>query len=227
MDEQEKHGPFHRDTTPFMFSQMNWEGTKYIGMDIDIDRKNQLFQTIRPNGTKEAGSLNSKYRPYNASYSRSEKGAPICDRDVTILLSDRGSIDINSSPRTRICSIESYYQGYAQNGTTIAIPIHSQKLWNPLLRIKYAVTSSIQCALSQQTTRKAINGSLACASKMISCIVASAAEAELAAGFQQAQIAVRLRNTLMDLGYPQLPTLLLIDKYKTVQKHGHAFLLAS
>ena len=47
---------------------------------------------------------------------------------------------------------------------------------------------------------------------MISCIVASAAEAELAAGFQQDQIAVRLRKTLMDLvGYPQLPTLLLID----------------
>ncbi len=46
---------------------------------------------------------------------------------------------------------------------------------------------------------------------MISCIVASAAEAELAAGFQQAQIAVQLRNTLTDLGYPQLPTLLLID----------------
>ncbi len=46
---------------------------------------------------------------------------------------------------------------------------------------------------------------------MISCIVASETEAELAAGFQQAQIAVRLRNTLTDLGYPQLPTLLLID----------------
>jgi hypothetical protein len=46
---------------------------------------------------------------------------------------------------------------------------------------------------------------------MISCIVASAAEAELAAGFQQAQIAVRLRNTLTNLGYPQLLTLLLID----------------
>jgi hypothetical protein len=46
---------------------------------------------------------------------------------------------------------------------------------------------------------------------MISCIVASAVEAELAAGFQQAQIVVRLRNTLMDLGYPQIPTLLFID----------------
>ncbi len=56
-----------------------------------------------------------------------------------------------------------------------------------------------------------MNESIACTSKMISCIVASAAEAELAAGFQQAQIAVRLRNTLTDLGYPQLPTVLLID----------------
>ena len=46
---------------------------------------------------------------------------------------------------------------------------------------------------------------------MISCVVASAAEAELAAGFQLAQIAVRLRNTLHDFGYPQQPTLLLID----------------
>ncbi len=40
---------------------------------------------------------------------------------------------------------------------------------------------------------------------------ASAAEAELAAGFQQAQLAVRLRHTLQDLGYPQQPTLLPID----------------
>ncbi len=70
---------------------------------------------------------------------------------------------------------------------------------------------SVSGGLFYLGTRKAINGSIACTSKMISCIVASAAEAELAAGFQQAQIAVRLRNTLTDLGYPQLPTLLLID----------------
>ena len=59
--------------------------------------------------------------------------------------------------------------------------------------------------------RWAINGPIVCTSKMISCVVASAAEAELAAGFQLAQIAVRLRNTLHDFGYPQQPTLLLID----------------
>jgi len=46
--------------------KINWEGTKYIGMDIDIDRKNRhvtismagyidkLVQTIRPNGTNRS-----------------------------------------------------------------------------------------------------------------------------------------------------------------------------
>ncbi len=59
--------------------------------------------------------------------------------------------------------------------------------------------------------REAINGPIVCTSKMKLCVVASAAEAELAAGFQLAQIAVRLRNTMHDFGYPQQPTLLLID----------------
>jgi hypothetical protein len=52
-------------------------------------------------------------------------------------------------------------------------------------------------------SRNAINGPIVCTSKMISCVVASATEAKLAAGFQQAQFAVRLRYTLQDLGYPQ------------------------
>jgi hypothetical protein len=59
--------------------------------------------------------------------------------------------------------------------------------------------------------RHTINGPIVCTSKMISSVVASAAEAELAAEFQKAQLAVRLRHTLQDLGYPQQPTLLLID----------------
>jgi hypothetical protein len=55
-------------------------------------------------------------------------------------------------------------------------------------------------------SRNAINGPIVCTSKMISCVVASAAEAELVAGFQQAQLAVRLRHTLHDLGYPRPTT---------------------
>ena len=56
-----------------------------------------------------------------------------------------------------------------------------------------------------------INGPIYCASKMISCVVASVAEAELAGGFQSAQIGTHHRLTLKDFGYPQPPTLLRMD----------------
>ncbi len=46
---------------------------------------------------------------------------------------------------------------------------------------------------------------------MISCVVVSVAEAELAGGFQIAQAAVHFRRILHDLGYPQPPTLLRMD----------------
>ncbi len=57
----------------------------------------------------------------------------------------------------------------------------------------------------------AINGPISCNSKMINCVVASAAEAELAGGFQAAQLAVHFRTILHDLGYPQPPSLLRMD----------------
>ncbi len=46
---------------------------------------------------------------------------------------------------------------------------------------------------------------------MISCVVSSVAEAEVAGGFQAAQMAVQLRSILHDLGNPQPPTLLRMD----------------
>jgi hypothetical protein len=46
---------------------------------------------------------------------------------------------------------------------------------------------------------------------MISCIVTSAAEAELGAAFQNAQKGAQFRNTLVELGYPQQPTPILVD----------------
>jgi hypothetical protein len=56
-----------------------------------------------------------------------------------------------------------------------------------------------------------INGPISCASKMINCVLASVAEAEIAGGFQVAQAAVHTRNILSELGYPQPPTLLRMD----------------
>jgi hypothetical protein len=42
-------------------------------------------------------------------------------------------------------------------------------------------------------------------------VVASVAEAELGAAFQNGQKAVEFRNTLHELGYPQTPTTIMID----------------
>jgi hypothetical protein len=60
-------------------------------------------------------------------------------------------------------------------------------------------------------TTEIINGPFFCSSKKISCVVSSAAEAELGAAFQNAQKGAQFRNTLIELGYPQQPTPLLVD----------------
>jgi hypothetical protein len=57
----------------------------------------------------------------------------------------------------------------------------------------------------------AINGPISCGSWMIDCVCASVAEAEIAGGFQIAQIATNHRRIASDLGYPQPPTLLRMD----------------
>jgi hypothetical protein len=56
-----------------------------------------------------------------------------------------------------------------------------------------------------------INGPFFCTSKKISCVVTSAAEAELGAAFQNAQKGAQFRNTLIELGYPQQPTTIFVD----------------
>jgi hypothetical protein len=56
-----------------------------------------------------------------------------------------------------------------------------------------------------------INGPVTYASKIINSMVASVAEAELAAAFLAAQKATQHRNLLAEWGYPQPPTLLRVD----------------
>jgi hypothetical protein len=61
-----------------------------------------------------------------------------------------------------------------------------------------------------------VNGGVAAISKIIPAIVASAAEAEYAALFLNAQIAAWLRTILVELGYPQPPTLIMTDNATAV-----------
>lgn len=56
-----------------------------------------------------------------------------------------------------------------------------------------------------------INGIVDCVCTRIDVVVSSAAEAELAAVYLNAKMAVQLRNTLADLGYPQDATLIVCD----------------
>jgi hypothetical protein len=56
-----------------------------------------------------------------------------------------------------------------------------------------------------------INGAIICISFLISCIVASVAEAEYAAIFINAQMGVIIRMTLEELGKPQGPTPIYTD----------------
>ena len=60
-------------------------------------------------------------------------------------------------------------------------------------------------------TPELINGPIFCTSKIISCVVTSAAEAELGATFQNAQKGAQFRNPLTELGYPQRATPILVD----------------
>ena len=56
-----------------------------------------------------------------------------------------------------------------------------------------------------------LNGAIDAISVIIPAVVSSAAEAELAAMYLNAQASVATRNTLADLGYPQFRTPLLSD----------------
>jgi hypothetical protein len=60
-------------------------------------------------------------------------------------------------------------------------------------------------------TPELINGPIYCTSKIISCVVTSAAEAELGAAFQNTQKGAQFRNTFTELGYPQQATSILVD----------------
>ena len=65
--------------------------------------------------------------------------------------------------------------------------------------------------LSDDPYLEPLNGSITCISSLINCIVASAAEAEYAALFINAQMGTVIRMTLEDLGKPQGPTPIYTD----------------
>jgi hypothetical protein len=97
-------------------------------------------------------------------------------------------------------------QGIRFHASTMQLQIQSDASY--LCRPK---ARSVLGGLHYLGTTDQINGPFFCTSKKISCVVSSAAEAELGAAFQNAQKGAQFRNTLIELGYPQEPTTLLVD----------------
>ena len=56
---------------------------------------------------------------------------------------------------------------------------------------------------SEDNFNETVNGNILVTSKLIDCVVASAAEAEYAACFMAGQEALRIKLTLEDMGYPK------------------------
>jgi hypothetical protein len=98
------------------------------------------------------------------------------------------------------------HQGIRFHASNMQLQIQSDASYLSRTRAR-----SVLGGLHYLGTTDYINGPFFCTSKLISCIVTSAAEAELGAAFQNAQKGAQFRNTLVELGYPQEATTLLVD----------------
>jgi hypothetical protein len=65
--------------------------------------------------------------------------------------------------------------------------------------------------LSLGASNPILNGPIHCVSKILKNVVSSAAEAEIAATFENCKEAVVIRTTLEELGHPQPPTPIQVD----------------
>jgi hypothetical protein len=98
------------------------------------------------------------------------------------------------------------YHGLRFHASSMQLQIHSDASYLSRPRAR-----SVLGGFHYLGSPEVINGPFFCTSKTISCVVTSAAEAELGAAFQNAQKGAQFRNTLIELGYPQQPTMISVD----------------
>jgi hypothetical protein len=230
--------------------KINWAGTKYLGMDISINRKqrhvtltmpkyiDRLLYKVKPDGIKGSNTP-AVYTPPNyanpgaqratvdESDTASEDDKKLLQSVVGTLLYYSRAVDPSISPAVHaLGSIQSNPSKndmkkldkllqYVSKHRNIGIRYYASNMILQLMSdASYLCrprAASVVGSLAYLGSPYGINGPISCHSKMISCVVASVAEAELAGGFQIAQAAVHFRRILHDLGYPQPPTLLRMD----------------
>jgi hypothetical protein len=230
--------------------KVDYAGTKYLGMSIDIDRVQRhvtlsmpgyitkLLKRVRPDGIKPAKTPSIYVTPNYKSpktQTATNDASPLASKeqqlelqivvgtllyyartvDPTLLtvVNELGSVQANPTLNDmrkldRLLQYASSHQnqGIRFHASTMQLQIQSDASY--LCRSK---ARSVLGGLHYLGTTELINGPFFCTSKTISCVVSSAAEAELGAAFQNAQKGAQFRNTLTELGYPQQPTTILVD----------------
>jgi hypothetical protein len=230
--------------------KVDYNGGKYLGLTIDIDRRQRhvtlsmpgyvakLLKRVRPDGIKGATTPSIYTAPnykkpgtQNATVDVSPLASPAQQHelqvvvgtllyyartvDPTILTAVHALGSVQSKPTLndmrrleRLLQYVAIHQnhGLRFHASTMQLQIQSDASY--LCRTK---ARSVLGGLHYLGTLDQINGPFFCTSKVISCVVSSAAEAELGAAFQNAQKGAQFRNTLIEIGYPQQPTPILVD----------------
>jgi hypothetical protein len=230
--------------------KVDWQGAKYLGMDIAINRTHRhvtvsmpgyiekLLRKVRPDGVKSARTP-GVYSPPNYKSPQAQTAtidsSPLASKEqqhelqvvVGTLLYYARTVDpsiltavhelgsVQSQPTIKdikkverlLQYVSSHQKGATRYfGSTMQLQVQSDASY--LCRPK---ARSVLGGFHYLGFPDRINGPIFCTSKIISCVVASVAEAELGAAFQNAQKAAEFRNTLEELGYPQQPTTIMID----------------
>jgi hypothetical protein len=230
--------------------KVDFEGYKYLGITIDIQRLHRhvtltmpgyiakLLKKVRPNGVKAARTPSIYSAPnykiatnqtatvdISPLASKSQQHelqvvigtllyyARTVDPSILTVVHELGSIQSKPTMNDlkkmeRLLQYVSCHQnqGIRFHASNMQLQIQSDASY--LCRTK---ARSVLGGLHYLGTTTLINGPFFCTSKTISCVVSSAAEAELGAAFQNAQKGAQFRNTLTELGYPQHPTTILVD----------------
>ena len=230
--------------------KVDWQGTKYLGMDIAIDRTNRhvtlsmpgyvekLLRKVRPKGIKGAATPSVYQAPnYKSPQAQTATvdGSPpataeqqhelqvvvgtllyyarTVDPAILTAVHELGSVQSKPTLKDmgkleRLLQYVFTHQRGATRYYASTMQLQVQSDASYLCRPK---ARSVLGGIHYLGFPNRINGPIFCTSKIISCVVASVAEAELGAAFQNAQKAVEFRNTLHELGYPQQATTIMID----------------
>ena len=230
--------------------KVDFKGSKYLGINIDIDKKQRhvtlsmpgyiakLLKRVRPHGVKGA-STPSNYSPPNyknanaqtATVDSSPLASPSQQHELQVVVGtllyyartvdpsiltavhELGSVQAKPSINDikKMERLLQYVSTHQQNGIRYHASNMQLQIQSDASYLSRTKARSVLGGLHYLGSTTEINGPIFCTSKLISCVVTSAAEAELGAAFQNAQKGAQFRNTLIELGYPQQPTPILVD----------------